>query len=944
MSLNPDNVGSGTAAGERAQVAGTCPVCGRPLTQLGPNAECLRCLFNWGLEDEPPDEKSTARTKRSPAQLKYAHFEVEVGADGLPIELGAGAMAVTYRAWDTVLNCVVALKVIERKVAENSAGRSRFLREARAAAQIQHPNVARVTHYGEQDGECFYAMELVDGETLEARVRRDGPLPLALALEVIEQTARGLVAGEACGVVHRDLKPSNVMIMSDQSGQVLVKIIDYGVAKVATDATVETQVGFIGTPAFASPEQFSEAGHQQIDTRSDIYSLGVTFWYLVTGRTPFPGGSIEEIRAKQTEQLPLEQLKRAHIPMRVMALLKSMLAIDTGRRPQTARELFSAVHRCVVHFDKARSRRRRFAFAAAAALLIATTILFVTWRYNHVQSSTQVDKSIAILPFESLSADKENAYLAEGIQSVILTRLSKIADLRVVSHTSTQHYSSKPLNLPEVAKQLGVAHVLEGSVQKSGDAVRVNVQLIKGSTGSNLWADTFDRATTDIFWLESEVAGAVADKMQARLSGDEKLVVAAKPTDNAEAYDAYLRGLSLSLKPGFIGAEDAQRYLKQAVQLDSKFALAWAELSIVDSGAYITSNLPRTDALRDEARQTAETAIRLQPKLGEALLAKGVYYYGCLGDYATATRYYQEAARLLPNDGRIPQVLAYVERRRAHWEQSETYFNQAERIDPRNPGLVFQHGLFYLCLRRFPEALREFEQTLNITPDDVWALACKASVFQAQGDLSHAAAILGRLKPTDDLARGTQAYQAILERHTARIITAYQAMLAGPHAASALDHAKGLFWLGWAQAIAGDFAAASESYSQARNELEIALKEQSSDYELMDYLALTNAALGNKSAAIELAERAMAGNSIEKDSVSAPRSIEILARVTSQTGDHDRAIAALQHLLSMPYVALLGGRAPLTSALLQLDPMFDPLRNDPRFKTLIEGTPTSSPR
>jgi TolB-like protein len=318
-------------------------------------------------------------------------------------------------------------------------------------------------------------------------------------------------------------------------------------------------------------------------------------WYLLTGQTPFAGRSIEEIRDKQTEQLPLEQLKYAHVPTRVIALLKSMLAVDPGRRPQTAHELYTAVHRSVIHFDlKSRARRRRFALAAAAALLIAAAILFGTWRYNHVQSSGQVDKSIAILPFESLSADKENAYLAEGIHAVILTRLSKIADLRVISRFSTQHYSSKPLNLPEVAKQLGVAHVLEGSVRKSGDAVRVNVQLIKGSTGSNLWADTFDRTTRDIFWLESEVAGAVADKMQARLSGDEKLVIAAKPTDSAEAYDAYLRGNLLSLRPGWVGAKDAQRYLEQAVQLDSKFALAWAELSIVDSGAYITS-VPSTN-------------------------------------------------------------------------------------------------------------------------------------------------------------------------------------------------------------------------------------------------------------------------------------------------------------------------------------------------------------
>src|SRR6266550_4024577 len=261
----------------------TCPTCGGPLTQ----GECLRCLVSLGFlsDSQQPDKVENGR-RLMPGPLKYDHFEVEVGADGFPVELGAGAMAITYRARDTVLNSVVALKVIDRKVAQNPGARSRFLREARAAANIHHPNVARVTYYGEQDGECFYAMELVEGETLEARVRRDGPMPIALALEVIEQAARALAAAEACGVVHRDIKPSNVMLESDPSGALRVKLIDYGVAKVMGPQTQsgaeQTHAGFIGTPAFASPEQFAGAGQLPVDTRSDIYSLGVTLWYLLT--------------------------------------------------------------------------------------------------------------------------------------------------------------------------------------------------------------------------------------------------------------------------------------------------------------------------------------------------------------------------------------------------------------------------------------------------------------------------------------------------------------------------------------------------------------------------------------------------------------------------------------------------------------------------------------
>src|SRR6201987_5217506 len=306
---------------EREPTVGTCAICGRPLTQVGPKGECLRCLADLGfLSNSQDQEKSESGRRLTPGPLKYDHFAVEVGADGFPIELGSGAVAITYRARDTVLNSVVALKRIERRVAKLPGVRSRFLREARAAAQIRHPNVARVSHYGEQDGECFYVMELVEGETLETKVRREGPLPLALALEVIEQAARALAAAEKCGVVHRDIKPSNIMLESDPSGSLIVKIIDYGIAKIldpeAEPGAAQTQTGFIGTPAFASPEQFAPSEQRTIDARADIYSLGATFWYLLCGRVPFVGRTLRELHARQAEPLPVEQLNGFHVPTR----------------------------------------------------------------------------------------------------------------------------------------------------------------------------------------------------------------------------------------------------------------------------------------------------------------------------------------------------------------------------------------------------------------------------------------------------------------------------------------------------------------------------------------------------------------------------------------------------------------------------------------------------
>jgi TolB-like protein/class 3 adenylate cyclase len=591
------------------------------------------------------------------------------------------------------------------------------------------------------------------------------------------------------------------------------------------------------------------------------------------------------------------------------------------------------------------NRKRLFVMSAAALIIGAAALSFFLFRPNRwrAAASAAPEKSIAVLPFENLSSDKENAYFADGIQDEILTRLAKIADLKVISRTSTQQYQSKPGNLSEIARQLGVANILEGSVQKSGEAVRVNVQLIKAANDSHLWADTFDRKLTDIFSVETEVAKAIADQLRAKLTGQEEQTIAAKPTDNPEAYDAYLRGLAYTLKTGNTPANalGAQKYLREAVRLDPKFALSWALLSNVEARGYITQALQPTVTLREEARQAAETAFALQPNLGEAVLAKGDYHYACLKDYDTAVRYFEQARQFLPNSSRIPESLAYVARRRGQWDRSESYFNEAERLDPRNGYLLTQHAILYSDLRRFPEALRKLDEVLNITPDDVDTLAQKAGIAQAEGDLPRASALLAPLHPAadDNTALETQAYQAILDRRPAPVIARLKELLAKPDPALGYINGELRVYLGWAHEVAGDHAASQESWRQARSELEPFLKEQPENYFLIEDIALTNMGLGDKAAALTLAERAMALVPIEKDALDGPGAIEILARVAARLGEPDRAIAALQKLLSIPYSNPLASNIPLTPALLRLDPMFDPLRNDPRFQKLCEDKP-----
>jgi TolB-like protein/class 3 adenylate cyclase/Tfp pilus assembly protein PilF len=707
--------------------------------------------------------------------------------------------------------------------------------------------------------------------------------------------------------------------------------------------------------------------HPELQLRMGIHSGPVSGVIDATGKANVAGAGINIAQrvmdcgdaghillskhvAEDLEEYPhwqphLHELGECEVKHDVRLSVVNLYTAELGN-PAVPEKLKAA--RVAAAVEKKRTAFRWLSLGVMSLLAVIALIGFLLFRYRRPPATVELpvpEKSIAVLPFENRSRDPDNAYFADSIQDEILTRLSKVADLKVISRTSTQHYKSAPENLTEIAKQLGVAHILEGSVQKSGDAVRVNVQLIKAGNDSHLWADTFDRKLTDIFSVESEVAKAIADQLRAKLTGQEEQVIAAKPTDNPEAYDAYLRGLAYTLKPVSASLPNtlgAQKYLREAVRLDPKFALAWALLSYVEARGYLTQALQPTVALREEARQAAETALTLQPNLGEAVLAKGYYHYACLKDYDAAVRYYEQARQLLPNSSRIPELLAYVTRKRGQWDQSEAYLNEAERLDPRNVDLLTQHALSYLDLRRFPEALRKFDQVLDITPDDVDTLVYKAAIAQAEGDLPRAAALLAPLHPAaadDPGALETQVYQAILERRPAQIIPRLKEILTKPDPALGYFNGELRFWLGWAQEVGGDHAAAQESWRQARSELESFLQEQPENFLLIGDLALINMGLGDKAAALALTERAMALIPIEKDADYGPIPIEILARVAARMGEPDRAITTLQKLLSIPYTGPLAPNVPLTPALLRLDPMFDPLRNDPRFQKLCEEKP-----
>src|SRR6478735_2168898 len=553
----------------------TCRTCGAALEEtFGGGPGCMFCLLHAGIGSEEETVQDSTPDAVGDV-MRFGVYEIDRHADGNLYELGRGAMGVTYRATDTTLQRKVALKIIKTDIAERSGDtRERFIREARAAAALRHENIAVIHQFGMrlETGQYFYAMELIEGETLDERVHRAGPLDPRSTIGIAQQVTSALAAAEKHGLVHRDLKPANLMLVnadepeamgSDQarskrskiralrkSGIPVVKIIDFGLAKAfhtATDPKSLTHDRFVGTPAFASPEQFApKAFGAALDVRSDIYSLGETLWFALTGKAPFGGRSVDEIhRAQKSNSLPVEQLKAAHVPHRLKSLLESMLAFEPASRPGT-RELTARLQRCSP--EARRVRRTRAALAVATAIVFGVSTLFLAYRsrVENAALNAAPDKSIAVLPFENLSPDPENAYFADGVQDEILTRLASVADLKVINRTSVRQYESRAArDLNKIGHQLGVARVVEGSVQRAGNRVRVNAQLIDVSTNRTLWGQSYDRNLADVFAIQSEIATSIAHQLQANLSPREKTVIEQAPTNDITAFELYARAKDL---------------------------------------------------------------------------------------------------------------------------------------------------------------------------------------------------------------------------------------------------------------------------------------------------------------------------------------------------------------------------------------------------------------
>ena len=930
-------------------VARVCQRCGAKISSDATREVCPACLLESGLglfndesvaaaTDVDRDGRVQAldRKKATPPTRMLADF----GDYELLEEIGRGGQGVVYRAHQKSLNRTVALKVIGLGPWATETHLKRFRREAEAAASLEHPGIVPIHEVGERDGQCYFSMKFIEGGQLDEVVRRT-PVSFRQAAELIAKVARTVHYAHEHGILHRDIKPGNILL--DAKGE--PHLTDFGLARLLdTQSSVTRTIDVLGTPSYMAPEQ--AAGETtKLSKATDVYGLGAVLYQLLTGQPPFAGGTTyETIRLlRDTEPRPPRSLK-PKIDRELSTICLKCLEKDPQRRYSSAQALAEDLEHWLKHEPIAARRtglltrgrkwvRRNPGIAVMAAMLFALAVPLgvIVWKSEFIPDKVGITNGVAVLPFENLSGDPENAYFAEGIHEEILTRLASIAGLKVISRTSTQQYQTKPRNLREIGKQLAVANILEGSVQKTTDQVRVNVQLINAQTDSHLWAETYDRKLTDSFELESEIAKRIAESLQARLTGREQQALAVKPTNNPEAYDEYLRGLAFEARS--ISQTDLRReaigFYERAVQLDPNFALAWARLSRAQAFLYAFREDTTPPTRRDAAKSALDTAQRLEPNSPETLLALGYYQYEVLHDYGLAKTTFKQVSKLLPGNSEIPAALGYLTQQVGDVDESIAYFEQGLALDPRNINLLVGAAATYAMLRQFPVAIKLYDRALDVVPNDPELMALKASMYQAEGNLQEAAKLLAQTP--SGAAFGAKRTQLRLERNHAEAIRLLQADLAHAQVPSTSELGKipDLLHLAVAQRLVGDTAGEKVTAEQARNVLELLCKKQPVNDADPLLLSLANALLGERDSTLREMERAR--------TTLDPAGEELLALIQTVLGENSRAISTLAQLLKAPYSShIYDEAAPVTPALLRLDPIWDPLRADPAFQKLCQ--------
>ena len=851
-------------------------------------------------------------------------------------ELGRGGMATVFLAEDLRHHRQVAIKVLDPEVAA-TIGSERFLREIETVARLTHPHIVPLHESGVADGLLFYVMPYIEGVSLRDRLTRERHLPLDDALRLSREVADALSYAHSRGVIHRDVKPENILI---ESGHAVVA--DFGIARAVAAAGGEklTATGIaVGTPAYMSPEQ--AAGSRDLDGRSDLYSLGCVLYEMLAGQPPFTAPTYESLvhQHLNVSPRPVTEIRPA-VPAAVAAALQRALAKNPADRFNPVALFGEAIGSGGGAPVTATARPRPRWPILMAGLVVVVAAAVVLWVVRGRRESPPAEPSpthsrteIAVLPLQNLSAGGPHAYFAGGLHEELLTQLAKVAALKIISRTSVMGYEGSKKSLKQIAAELGVGSIVEGSVQVVGNRLRVNVQLIDAATDEHLWAERYDRTLDDAFAIQSDVAQRIVAAVGAALGREEREAIAEAPTANPEAYRLYLQGQEYSRRPGRLreDTEHARQLYERALALDPGFALAHAALSYVHGIMYWYEYDP-SPARAARQREEARSALRLAPNLAQAHWAMGVAHYWGHRDYRQALGEFRIALRARPNDAQVWEYVGYVQRRLGNWTGADSAYQVAVALDPRNVQLICElGGGTYTYMHRYADAVRAYDQALTLAPDFHTAAIDRGWAYvDWKGCLDTLRAALDATPVDARLgAEGTAALKRanllLLERKPDDLLSLIR------HAGAASLETQQIFvpalWTAWAHQLRRDGASARAAFGSALAMTDSAIAGHPDRWQIHAVHGMALAGLGRRQAAFREAQWLQTSAEYHKDAMRRCRLAELRARILGQAGYAEAALDEIERLLAGPSL--------LSVHTLQLDPTWDPIREHPRFKALL---------
>src|SRR6266536_6079355 len=862
-----------------------CQNCGEKIFGDAPKGLCPACVLETGLGPlvDETEEKETTPLPRDSPPARAMEISIDFGDYELLEEIGRGGQGVVYRAHQKSLHRTVALKVIGLGQWATKAHLRRFHQEAEAAASLDHPCIVPIYEVGEREGSCYFSMKFIDGGRLDEVAKRK-PIAARTAAERIAKLARTVHHAHEHGILHRDIKPGNILI--DAKGE--PHLTDFGLARLSEkQSTLTRTMDVLGTPSYMAPEQAS-GQNEQITRATDVYGLGAVFYQLLTGHPPFAGGTTYKTIRLLLETEPKQpRLLNSKIDRNLSTICLKCLEKNPQRRYASAlalaedlehwlrQEPIQARHSGIVtRGDKWVRRNRELVATGAACLLVgATVIWFFRGELVRMPPFEKPEKSIVVLPFSNLSKEEENAFFADGVQDEILTDLARVADLKVISRASAMQYKSGVArDLRKISQQLGVANVVEGSVQRAGNRVRVNAQLVDARTDRQLWGQTYDRDLADVFAIQSEIAKAIAGQLQAKLSPREENAIERPPTSDIAAFELYAQAKNvLAIRNARENLLEAADLLNRAVARDPSFFKAYCQLAHTHDRIYFLG-YDHTPARLALAEAAIQAAFRLHPDAGEAHLARAQNLYRGYLDYDAALAELEIARQTLPNDAGVFELKGYIQRRQGKQEEAVRSLEHAIDLDPRNTFTLQQIALSYHHLRRFAEEKSVLDRALAIEPNDVDIKVARVFVdFHWQADTRPLHQILDSIRATNPGATQTIAdgwlICALAERDAGAAINAAIAAGTNPPFTDEAVNFSRPFVEGVIARMTKDDKKARAAFTAARAEQEKIIQAKPNYGPPLCVLGLIDAGLGRKEEALREGRRAVELLPVEKDPI-----------------------------------------------------------------------------